>query len=204
MIEPVAVALHALGRAGLGLDGGVVGKRVVVLGADPIGNLVAQSAKALGAQMVLITDLSEFRLKIARSCGIDLAVNPKDEDLDQAIRQKMGEERADLMMECVGSESTITDAITCARKGSTIVVVGVFAEKPAVDMGLVQDRELNLLGTLMYQRRDYEKAIQLICSGKLELKALITDTFPFNDYLKAYRYIEKAGERAIKVMIALP
>jgi L-iditol 2-dehydrogenase len=106
-------------------------------------------------------------------------------------------------MECVGSEATITDAVGCARKGSTIVVVEVFGSKPIVDLGLVQNRELNILGTLMYQRRDYEKAIELISGGKLRLEELITDTFPFQDYLKAYRHIETARDRAIKVMIAL-
>lgn len=203
MIEPTAVALHALGRAELGLAGGLSAKKVVVLGAGLIGNLVAQSAKALGAEKVLITDLSNFRLQIARTCGIDSAINPKSEDLDEAIRRELGEDRADLIMECVGGESTITNAVACARKGSTIVVVGVFGKKPVVDLGLVQDRELNLLGTLMYQRKDYEKAIQLISSGTIRLKELITDTFPFIDYLKAYQHIESAKDRAIKVMIAL-
>ena len=203
MIEPTAVALHALGRAELGLEGGVRGKKVVVLGAGPIGNLVAQSAKALGAEKVLITDLSEYRLQIAQTCGIDAAVNPQSEDLGKAIRRRLGEDGADLIMECVGSEATISDAVTCARKGSTIVVVGVFGKKPLIDLGLVQDRELNLLGTLMYQRKDYEKAIELISAGKIKLKELITDTFPFSDYLKAYHHIEKAKDRAIKVMIAL-
>jgi L-iditol 2-dehydrogenase len=204
MIEPTAVALHALGRAELGLTGGEVrDRKIVVLGAGPIGNLVAQSAKAQGAEKVLITDLSDFRLKIALSCEIDAAVNPKTENLDKAIRRELGEERADLIMECVGSESTIADAITFARKGSTIVVVGVFGKKPVVDLGLVQDRELNLLGTLMYQRSDYEKAIELISGGRIHLKELITDTFPFNEYLMAYEHIERAKDRAIKVMIAL-
>jgi L-iditol 2-dehydrogenase len=203
MIEPTAVAVHALGRAELGLGGGLGGKKVVVLGAGTIGNLVAQSAKALGAKKVITTDLSEFRLKVARSCGIDAAVNPNKDKLHQAIGQVFGQGGADLIMECVGSEATISDAVTCARKGSTIVVVGVFGQKPVVDLGLVQDRELNVLGTLMYQRKDYEKAIDLIGVGRIRLKELITDIFPFDDYLKAYQHIEQAKDRAIKVMIAL-
>ena len=151
----------------------------------------------------MITDLSEFRLQIARSRGIDVAVNPEKEDLVEAVQRGLGEERAGPIMECVGSEATISDAVACARNGSTFVIVGVFGKKPVVDLGPVQDRELNLLGTLMYQRRDYEKAIELISTGKLELKALITDTFPFTEYLKAYQHIEQAKDRAIKVMIAL-
>ncbi len=203
MIEPTAVALRALDRAEIGLYGGMSGKKVIVLGAGPIGNLVAQSAKALGAEKVLITDIREFRLQTAEACGIDFIVDPQREDLNEAIQHRFGEDRADLIMECVGCEATISDAVVSARKGSTVIIVGVFGKKPIVDLGLVQDRELNLLGTLMYQRKDYEKAIELISAGKIKLKELITDTFPFDDYLKAYRYIEQAKDRAIKVMIRL-
>jgi L-iditol 2-dehydrogenase len=203
MIEPTAVALHALGRAEMGLYGGMSGKKVVVLGAGPIGNLVAQSAKALGADKVLITDISAFRLQIAEACGIDFTLDPQRDDLHEAIQHRLGEDKADLIMECVGSEVTISDAVASARKGSTIVIVGVFGKKPVVDLGLVQDRELNLLGTLMYRRKDYEKAIELISVNKIKLKELITDTFAFDDYLKAYRHIEQAMDKAIKVMIHL-
>ena len=57
-----------------------------------------------------------------------------------------------------------------ARKGSSIVVVGVFGKKPVVDLGLVQDRELSLIGTLMYQKSDYEKAIELVAKGRAILE----------------------------------
>jgi len=103
----------------------------------------------------------------------------------------------------IGAQETISLAVANARKGSTIVVVGVFGKKPEVDIGLVQDRELNVVGTLMYQRRDYETAIRLIDEKRVDLEKLITDRFPFEDYLPAYQYIEGAKDRAMKVMIAL-
>jgi L-iditol 2-dehydrogenase len=203
MIEPTAVALHALNRARIGTEGELTGKMVVVLGAGPIGNLVAQSAKALGAKRVAISDLSDFRLKRAEACGIDRTVNPEKQNLDQEIERYMGCDRADLIMECVGSEATIGDAVRLARKGSTIVVVGVFGSTPTVDVGLVQDKELNLIGTLMYQKADYERAIKLISDGKIRLEQLITDQFGFEQYQEAYGHIDQAKDRAIKVMITL-
>ncbi len=72
-----------------------------------------------------------------------------------------------------------------------------------MDLGLVQDRELSLVGTLMYQRPDYETAIQLIHAGSLRLKPLITHRFPFQDYLKAYLAIEESQGKYMKVMIEL-
>jgi L-iditol 2-dehydrogenase len=198
MIEPVSVAVHALGRAGE-----VSGKRVLVLGAGTIGNLVAQVARAQGARDVMITDLSDYRLEIARRCGIARTVNASREDLGQRLVEGFGPERADLTLECVGVQPTIEQAVSLARKGTTIVVVGVFGDKPVVDLGLVQDRELTLIGTLMYQEKDYRTAVSLIEAGKLELGTLITDRYPFESYLEAYRHIDQAKDRVMKVMIAL-
>lgn len=198
MVEPTSVAVHALSRVG-----SVKGKKVLVLGAGTIGNLVGQTAKALGANAVMITDLNEYRLEKAAECGLDYEVNPHQEDLEEAILSKFGPSRADLILECVGVQETITQAIEYARKGTTIVVVGVFGEKPEVDLGLVQDHELSLVGTLMYQKQDFKQAIELIAGGDLCLEEMITHHFAFEDYLKAYKVIDEASGDIMKVMITL-
>jgi L-iditol 2-dehydrogenase len=149
MVEPIAVAVHALSRTG-----DVKDKNILVLGAGTIGNLVGQVAKALGARAVMITDISEYKLEQARRSHLDFVVDPS-EDINKAILDNFGSDRADLILECVGTQDTITQAVSNARKGSTILVVGVFGKKPQVDLGLVQDREISLVGTLMYQRCDY-------------------------------------------------
>jgi L-iditol 2-dehydrogenase len=97
----------------------------------------------------------------------------------------------------------MTDAIKNARKGTTIVVVGVFGKKPQVDLGLVQDRELSLVGTLMYQKADYERSVELVSSGKMALDQLVTHRFTFDHYLDAYHAIEAAHGEYLKVMIDL-
>jgi L-iditol 2-dehydrogenase len=198
MIEPVSVAVHALARAG-----SVEGMRVVVLGAGTIGSLVAQVAQASGAKAVMLTDISDYKLEKARQCGISLVVNTARENLADAILTHFGPDKADLILECVGVQDTITQAVANARKGSTIVVVGVFGAKPTVDLGLVQDRELSLIGTLMYQKRDYERAIELVAGGMLCLEPMITHRFDFKDYLHAYETIEELKGASMKVMIDL-
>lgn len=198
MVEPLAVACHALRRAG-----GAQGRKVVVVGAGPIGNLIAQVAMAQGAADVLISDVSEFRLQVASACGIPHTSVAAQEKLIDAVRRCFGRDGADLILDCVGAEAATTQAILAARKGSTIVVVGVFGKKPVVDLGLVQDRELSLVGTLMYQRPDYEEAVRIAASGRLNLDGLVTNRFRFEDYLKAYHFIDQAGEKAMKVLISL-
>jgi L-iditol 2-dehydrogenase len=198
MIEPVAVGVHAVSRLG-----DVSGMNILVLGAGTIGNLTAQTAKGLGARSVLITDISDYRLGIARDCGIDHTVNVSQEILETRLDEAFGEDRVDATLECVGVEETIADAIALARKGTDIVIVGVFAERPTVDIGLVQDKELRLIGTLMYQKEDYRSAIDLIKAGKIHLDSLISKHFAFEDYPEAYKYIEAYGDKTLKVLIDL-
>ncbi|HEX3052270.1 MAG TPA: alcohol dehydrogenase catalytic domain-containing protein [Aggregatilineaceae bacterium] len=198
MIEPVAVAVHAVRRGGQ-----VASKKVLVLGAGTIGNLVAQTAKAFGAEAVMITDISDYKLEKAKTCGIDLAINTSTENLNEAILHHFGPDRGDLTLECVGAQTTATQAVEYARKGTTIVIVGVFGENPVINLGYVQDRELNLVGTAMYQKTDYEAAIELVSGGKIRLDELITHRFKFDAYLDAYHAIEQSNGEYMKVMIEL-
>jgi L-iditol 2-dehydrogenase len=195
LVEPAAVAVHAVSRAGK-----LAGRRAAVLGAGPIGNLVAQAARSGGAK-VLITDLSPFRLDVARKCGLDAASNAGEETLAQASVRAFGAEGFDLAFECVGAESTITAAVEGIGKGGTLVIVGVFGAKPRVDMGLVQDRELNIRGTLMYKAEDYRRAVELIASGGIVTGPLVSKHFPLDRYLDAYKFIEEQGDRSMKVFI---
>lgn len=198
LVEPLAVAVHALKRGG-----DIKRRKILILGAGPIGNLVAQAANGMGAQSVMITEISDYRLNIARECGINYCLNSKTQDIGEELINTFGKDKADLILECVGINTTTEQAIANARKGTDIIVVGVFAEKATVDLGLVQDRELRLIGTLMYQEEDYRKAIELIEESKVKLDPIITEHFPFEDYLEAYKYIEEKKDKIMKVMIKL-
>lgn len=198
MIEPLAVAVHAVRRAGE-----VNGKKVLVLGGGPIGNLVAQTAKAMGAESVLLSELSEYRLETAKKCGLNIT-DAKTEDLLSKIEETFGSDRADVIFECVGINATMKQAIEYARKGSSIIVVGVFADLGSINMGFVQDHELTLIGSAMYRVEDYRKAIELVGEGLIEFDALITDHIPFMEYEKAYRLIDEQKDKAMKVIIDMP
>jgi L-iditol 2-dehydrogenase len=195
LVEPVSVAVHTVNRVD-----SIKEKNVVVLGGGPIGNLVAQVAQANGAN-VLITDLSAFRLKIAQQCGIRHISNPAKESLQTACKRIFGDEGFGIAFECVGIDATMTDAIENIQKGGTIVVVGVFADKAKIDLGLVQDRELKLIGTLMYQYNDYVNAVALIEHSKIQTEPLFTRHFSFYNYTDAYKYIEEQGDKTMKVFI---
>jgi len=198
LVEPAAVGVHSTGRAGE-----LKGKNVVVLGAGPIGNLVAQMVRCRGAKKILITDLSDFRLEIAKQCGTANTSNAAKESLAEAAERVFGEEGFEVAFEAVGVEATMDAAVGNIEKGGTIVVLGVFGEKPRIDMSIVGDREQSIIGTLMYKHKDYVKAVELIASGEVITEPLVTKHFSFEQYVDAYKFIDAQGDKTLKVMIDL-
>ena len=196
MIEPLAVTVHAAKRFPE-----LAGARVAVLGAGPIGILLAQSCKALGASKVMITDVSDYRLELAKRVGADAAFNTLRKDFGEALVETFGPDKADVIYDCAGNDITMGQAIKYARKGSTIILVAVFGKIATVDLAVLNDHELDLNTTMMYRHEDYLDAIRLVDEGKIQLKPLMSKHFAFSDYLKAYQYIDDNREVTMKVLI---
>ena len=196
MIEPLAVAVHGVKQVG-----DVKGMNIAVLGAGPIGNLVAQAAKGMGAAKVMITDVSDLRLDKAKECGIDVCVNTKEKDFGEAMLETFGPDKADVIYDCAGNNITMGQAIKYARKGSIIVLVAVFAGMAEIDLAVANDHELDIKSTMMYRHDDYVDGIRLVNEEKVHLRPLISKTFAFQEYLKAYQYIDDNRETTMKVII---
>ncbi|MFG6348780.1 MAG: alcohol dehydrogenase catalytic domain-containing protein [Lachnospiraceae bacterium] len=196
MVEPLAVAVHGIKQAG-----DVTGMNIAVIGAGPIGNLVAQAAMGMGAAKVMVTDVSSLRLEKAKECGIDACINTMEKDFGEAMLETFGQDKADIIYDCAGNNITMGQAIKYARKGSTIVLVAVFAGMAEIDLAVANDHELDIKSTMMYRHDDYIDAIRLVTENKVHLKPLISKTFPFKEYLKAYQYIDNNRETTMKVII---
>jgi 2-desacetyl-2-hydroxyethyl bacteriochlorophyllide A dehydrogenase len=197
LVEPVAVGVHSVSRVA-----GLNGRNVAVLGAGPIGNLLAQVAQAEGAR-TLVTDVSDFRLDVARRCGLEATSNARTETLADASSRVFGSDGFDVAFECAGVEETINAAIGTIQKGGTIVLVGVYGDRPKLDIGLVQDREINLVGTLMYKYEDFTRAVELMAAGRVTTAPLDSRHFAFEQYPSAYQFIDQAGDQSMKVFVDL-
>ena len=196
MIEPLAVAVHAAERAG-----DMRGRNICVIGAGPIGNLVAQTARALGAESVMVTDVSDFRLALVKKLGIDHCFNTRNRDFGECMLAAFGPDKADVIFDCAGNDITINQAIRTARKGSQIMLVAVFTGMAKADLAVLNDHELDLLTSMMYRHEHYLEAIRLASEGKVQLLPLVSKRFPITQYLKAYEYIEANRETTMKVLI---
>jgi len=197
-VEPVAVSVHATGRAG-----DLKGRNVVVLGTGPIGNFVSQACRCRGAAKVLVTDLSDFRLDLALQCGAQAVSRADTEPLTDAARRAFGNEGFDVAFECAGSEKAVAGAIEAIDKGGTVLVLGVFGQRPRIDMASVCEHELRLVGSLMYRRPDYVQAVEWIAAGQVRTEPLDSRHFPLEEYLEAYRFIDSSGPESMKVFIDL-
>lgn len=196
LVEPVAVAVHAVRKAKQKIN-----DVVVILGAGTIGLLVMQVARLAGAGKVIVTDVLDYRLKKAGELGADRLINPASQDLIKIIQEKYGRNEVDLIYDCVGIEETISQAIQIARKGIRIMVLGVPEEKIEVDLSLIQDRELEIVGSLMYVREDFKAAIDFIQKEKLKVKTLVTHHFKLKDVDKAFHLITDEKKEVLKVLI---
>jgi L-iditol 2-dehydrogenase/threonine 3-dehydrogenase len=198
LIEPCAVGAHATSKASY-----LKGKNVVVTGAGTIGNLVAQFAKARGAKKVLITDISDLRLEKAKACGLEHTANTSKENFADAITRVFGDEMFQVGFEVSAAQVCITDLVANIEKGSEIIIVGVFAKPVLVDLALVDEHEISIIGSMMYFHEDFELAAELLEKENIVVKPLVTQEFDFDKYDDAYKFIENEGEKCMKVMIKL-
>jgi 2-desacetyl-2-hydroxyethyl bacteriochlorophyllide A dehydrogenase len=197
-VEPVAVAVHSTGQMG-----DLTGKNVVVSGAGTIGNFVAQACKCRGAKKVLITDISDYRLDIARQVGINSFCNVKKQSLADAIDLEFADDGFEVGIEAAGVEASLSSLISAVGKGGTVLIVGVYGELPKVDMSVVCEHELTMKGSMMYRHEDWSQAVEWIASGELKTSPLDSKHFSFEDYPAAYQFIENEGDKVMKVMIDL-
>ncbi|BFY97850.1 hypothetical protein BsWGS_00890 [Bradybaena similaris] len=195
LLEPLSVGVHATNRAGVGL-----GHTVLVCGAGPIGMVNILTAKAKGASTVIVTDIDDARLKVAKEIGADHVVKVTSRDAKataQAVEQALGD-KADISIECSGAAPSIQTAIYATKSGGVVVLVGVgpeMVELPVVNAGV---REVDIRGIFRYVNC-YPTALAMVASGRVNVKSLVTHRFQLEDSVKAFE-AAKRGE-GIKIMI---
>jgi len=198
LVEPAAVGVHAARQAGIRQQ-----DRIVIFGAGPIGLMTLQASKGLGASEVVVADFSKGRLELAKQLGADHAVDVAETDLVKWVQKNFGPDGIDKVLECVGGsqQTTLKQAIELARKGTRITVVGVFPGSIPIEMSLLQDREIELVGSLMYSGEDFPTAIDLIHRGKIDAKRLISRVFPMERITDAFELLEREREGIIKIVL---
>lgn len=190
MAEPLSVVLHAAKQAG-----DLFGKRVLVTGCGPIGLLAVLVARQAGAVEVVATDMEDFTLAKATEVGADKGVNvAKTKDPLAIYESDKGS--FDVLFECSGAAAALASAVPALRPGATIVQLGLGGDM-TVPMQAMTAKELQLKGSFRFHA-EFFTAIEMMRSGRLDVRPLITHTLPFTEFQKAF---ELASDRnqALKI-----
>ncbi len=199
VLEPTAVGVHIVERAKVSL-----GDAVVIIGAGPIGLQIAQVARSTGAGHIIMADVLDYRLDLAKRLAADLVVNSAKEDLLQRVDQATDGEGADVVIEAVGKSETILKTMDLVRVGGRILVAGLSAERFATDPPTFWMRQLLKEVTVetsrSYAAGNWNTAIRLASKGIVNCKALVTHRFPLDDALRAYEVADRKLEKSVKVL----
>jgi L-iditol 2-dehydrogenase len=195
MLEPLSVGVYAAQRGNVNIR-----NTVAIIGAGTIGLMTLQAVRARGATDVVITDLEPFRLDFAKKLGASLTINAREEDPVQKILEYT-DGGADVVMEAVGLPETIGQTVKIAKPGAVIVWIGM----PTVDEISIRAveaicKDVDIRGIFRYANT-YPPAIRLVSSGKVDVKSMITTTFPLDQVQEALEYPGKHAGTCIKVMV---
>lgn len=201
LVEPAAVGYHAARHGEPGAN-----DTALVFGAGPIGMFTMQCVKALGPKNVFIVDKDPWRLDLARSLGVDGAIDLSSEALDQGLeRLAGGSDGIDLFYDCVGfGGEALGEIIRVARRGVRVVVAGVLHTDCVVPrLCDFIEHELTLIGSTMYVPDDFRAVVALMSKGIIRTDGIITHSAPLAEVERIYRMIDTRSERFFKIMLSV-
>ena len=193
MAEPLAVALHAVNRAGP-----LLGKRVLVTGCGPIGALVVIAARRAGAAHIVATDMTAHPLRSALKVGADQAINVAEQPHGlNAFTADKGQ--FDVLMECSGNERALRGAFDAVRPRGVIVQLGLGGEM-TLPINTIVAKEFDLRGAFRFHA-EFATAVELINKGLVDLKPLISATLPYRDAGRAFALAADRSQ-SMKVLLS--
>jgi (R,R)-butanediol dehydrogenase / meso-butanediol dehydrogenase / diacetyl reductase len=177
VIEPLSVVVHAVRRGRV-----APGDIVTVVGAGMIGLGVLSVARAAGAGAVYVVEPVARRRERAAAMGATAVIDPGEDDPVKQLRDLTAGHGADIAFDCVGTEGSVNSALSLARKGGRVVIVGVFKSPPTVDLNKVVLQEREIVGCLAYVD-DFPRAIALVADGRVDADAFVTKRIALRDII---------------------
>ena len=199
MVEPLAVGMHAATKARLR-----PGDTAVVLGAGPIGTLTAMAAVAGGCSRVYITDIQDAKLGIVGQAGQGciIPVNVSRQNLVEIINRETAGWGVNVVFDAVGLKQTIGQALEVVSPGGCLVMIGMPGQPLPLDVVAAQVKEVRI-ETIFRYAYVYPRAIALMGSRRIDVRPLITDTFPFEKSVEAFDYACNMRPESVKAQIRL-
>jgi L-idonate 5-dehydrogenase len=190
--EPLAVTLHAVGQAS------VYGSRVLIMGAGPIGSLLVLAARYAGAREIVVTDIQDAPLEYARKVGADRTINIADRADDMAA-YAANKGYFDVVFEAAGQGATVSSSLQMVKPRGTVVLVGQGATAE-IPVSMIVTKEIKLRGSFRFDK-EFALAADLIGSGRINVKPLLSDTLPLAEAKRAFQ-LASDKSKSMKVQIS--
>lgn len=198
MVEPLAVGFHAVSKARI-----TPGAIALVTGAGPIGMVTVIAALSAGCAKVIVTDVVDEKLAVARQLGSAvMTVNVRSHDLASVIAHETDGWGVDVVFECSGAADVITDTVQHGCPGGAIVFVGMPLKAVPLDIVVAQTKELRIEHVFRYAHV-YPRIVALLGSNQINVETLITDTYAFEDSVEAFDYAVRPKPSSVKIQIEL-
>jgi 2-desacetyl-2-hydroxyethyl bacteriochlorophyllide A dehydrogenase len=189
LVEPTAVAVHVVRRAAF-----EVGESALVVGAGPVGLLIAQVCRAAGAGRVVVMEINPYRLKVVKNMSL--------ETIDPGSKRSSMAKGFDVAFEASGSQGGMEQAMKSVRPRGRIVVVGLFKDSFPMQLSDVLFRELEIKGSRVYGYDDFPRAINLIAKNRVDVSSMVTHVVPLAELERAVALAGGESE-AMKVAVEI-
>jgi (R,R)-butanediol dehydrogenase/meso-butanediol dehydrogenase/diacetyl reductase len=197
LLEPLEVGFHTIRRSGL-----QIGDTIAIIGAGTIGISAFWSAKAAGASKVFVIEISKVRRDRVKALGATEVIDPNEVNPVEAIRELTHGMGADISIDCVGLPNTAPVVVELARRGGTVVLVGMYPTPiPNFDLFGLLSTEKVMLGSWAYVR-EAQVIIDLLASGSINPSELITGKVPLEHGVeKGFKELIHNPEKHLKILL---
>jgi L-iditol 2-dehydrogenase len=197
VVEPLSIGVYSAQLAPLASD-----TRVAILGSGPIGLCTLLAVRAQTSTPVYVTDLLDERLAVARACGAAWTGNTRREDVVAAI-QRLEPMGMDAVFECAGEQDALDQGLELLRPGGTLLIVGIpELDRVSFNINLMRRNELRIIN-VRRQNECVERAIELIASGRVDVRPLVTHHFSFEETARAFELVSTRGDGVVKAIIRI-
>lgn len=194
--EPYAVAYGAVKKVD-----SFKNKNILIIGAGAIGLCILQLVKLKNPGQIIISDLSDTRLAVAREFGADRTINPKKEGYLSVISEITDGTMVDIAIEAVGVQATANQSIKALKTGGTAVWVGMSQKEMEINMQDIVCSARQIIGTFNYTHAEFGEVVDIISSGELNAWKLISKVVSLEDAPQAFADLHEKPDQLIKIMI---
>jgi (R,R)-butanediol dehydrogenase/meso-butanediol dehydrogenase/diacetyl reductase len=197
LVEPIAVGLRAVRRAGIR-----EGQSALVCGAGPIGAVTVQCLRALGAGKILVAEVSEARKQKALDIGADAVIDPTQENVAERVRELTDGEGAEFSFDAAGIQQTFQTALDSTRKGGTVTIISIWEGPIQFNPNDIVLKELTVLGTIAYTPQDFADTISMLQDGSISTEGIVTARIPLSEVLDSgFNELVDHKDRHVKILI---